>query len=87
MTIEALAARAGEMSAVYLGGIERGDNANPTIGVLQRIADALSVEPTALLDLYGTSSATELRKIARKRINGLTQDELRRLLRVLDAIR
>jgi transcriptional regulator with XRE-family HTH domain len=47
MTQEKLAFEA-EIDLTYVGGIERGAR-NPSIVVLARIADALSVHPTKLL--------------------------------------
>jgi transcriptional regulator with XRE-family HTH domain len=40
---------AAEIDLTYVGGIERGKR-NPSLLVLVRIADALGVEPTVLLD-------------------------------------
>ena len=47
MTQEQLAFAA-EIDLTYVGGIERGKR-NPSVLVLVRIADALNVEPSALL--------------------------------------
>lgn len=48
MTQEQLAFNA-EIDLTYVGGIERGKR-NPSVVVLARIADALSIEPSALLE-------------------------------------
>lgn len=87
MTIATLAKKAGGMSPVYLGNIERGRDKNPSAKLLGHLARALSVDMATLLDLYEGRPVTELRKLARGRIDGLTADELCRLLRVTDAIR
>lgn len=47
LTLEALAHDVG-LSYSYVGEIERGHR-NPTLGVVDRIADALSVDPLELL--------------------------------------
>jgi transcriptional regulator with XRE-family HTH domain len=45
---EALAARA-EIHRTYIGGIERGER-NPTLTMIHRLARALGVSPTKLLE-------------------------------------
>lgn len=47
MTLEALADEVG-LAYTYVGQIERGQR-NPTLGVVERIAKALSTDPLALL--------------------------------------
>ena len=47
MTLEALADEVG-LAYTYVGQIERGQR-NPTLGVVERVAAALSVDPLALL--------------------------------------
>jgi len=42
-------AEAAEMSATYVGFIERGENV-PTLTIIFRLADALSVTPAELID-------------------------------------
>lgn len=49
LTQEQLAFEA-EIDLTYLGGIERGRR-NPSLVVLARLAEALKVDPTALLSL------------------------------------
>jgi transcriptional regulator with XRE-family HTH domain len=49
LTQEELASKCDEMDRTYLSGIERGIR-NPTIVVVQRIADALGVPPNKLLE-------------------------------------
>lgn len=48
LTQEQLAARAG-MHRTFVGAVERGDR-NASLRTVQRLADALDVEPQALLD-------------------------------------
>lgn len=48
MTLEALAHEV-ELAYSYVGQIERGQR-NPTLDVVERIADALRTEPMRLLD-------------------------------------
>lgn len=48
LTQEALAHDAG-MAMRYLAGIERGEE-NPSLAILVRLAEALSVEPTVLFE-------------------------------------
>ncbi|WP_353851155.1 helix-turn-helix transcriptional regulator [Shinella sp.] len=47
MTLESLAIEVG-LAYSYMGGIERGQK-NPTLAVVERIAEALNVEPVLLL--------------------------------------
>ncbi len=48
MTLEALAHEVG-LAYSYVGQIERGQR-NPTLDVVERIASALEVQPTSLLE-------------------------------------
>jgi len=85
LTLEELAERA-ELHANYVGLVERGST-NPSLEVLVALAAALHVEPSALIDPYDGAAASELRRIIRARVGALDDAELRRVLRVLDAIR
>jgi len=85
LTLEALAERA-DLHANYVGLVERGAT-NPSLEVLVALAAALHVEPNSLIDPYDAASASELRRIIRARVGALDDAQLRRVLRVLDAIR
>lgn len=85
MTLEGLAERSG-LHQNYLGEIERGQK-NPSIETIAAIAGALEVSIGALLDAYDSESAAALKKRIRARLSGMTDTELIRVLRVLDAIR
>jgi transcriptional regulator with XRE-family HTH domain len=85
LTLEALAERA-DIDPTYLGGVERGQH-NPTVSTVQRLARALGIEPGALLDETDSFSRTTLEKRVAVRLKGMNEAELRRALRVLDALR
>ena len=54
LTQEELAAACGTTFST-ISRLERGAQGEPTLGTVQKIADALGVEPTALLILNGAS--------------------------------
>jgi transcriptional regulator with XRE-family HTH domain len=85
LSIEALAAKAG-IHANYLGSLERCQKV-PTIGVVESLADALGTDPAALLDRFEAMSESELRKLAAERLKRMSSDELKAVLRILDAVR
>jgi transcriptional regulator with XRE-family HTH domain len=69
LTQEKLAFEA-EIDLTYMGGIERGKR-NPSLLVMARIADALSVPLARLLsDQYGLEPAEPLKPPARKTARG-----------------
>ncbi len=55
---EALADRA-DIHRTYIGGIERGER-NPTLTMIHRLADALGVPPTRLLEAGGREESRGL---------------------------
>jgi transcriptional regulator with XRE-family HTH domain len=85
LTIEALAGAA-EIDPNYLGQVERGAQ-NPSINVLARIASGLNADLTTLVDIHSAEDAVGLRRIIAKRCNRLEREQLRLVLRLLDAIR
>lgn len=84
-TIEDLASAA-DLHPNYVAGIERGER-NPTVAVVIRIARALGVDPSSLFELHADEDARSLRREITQRLAKLPADELRRILRVLDALR
>jgi len=54
---EGLAGRA-DIHRTYIGGIERGER-NPTLTMIHRLAEALGVPPTELLETEEASSTDE----------------------------
>jgi transcriptional regulator with XRE-family HTH domain len=85
ISTEKLAERA-SIDPAYLGGIERGTR-NPTVNILARIAHALDVSLATLLDTHEGADEHVLRAEITGRVKGMKAEELRTLLRVLDAIR
>ena len=85
LTLEELAERA-DLHANYVGLVERG-TANPSLDVITVLASALHVEPGALIDPHAVATPAELRRTIRARVGALDEAQLRRVLRVLDAIR
>lgn len=75
-----------DLHANYLGEVERGQK-NASVETLSAIAEALEVSYATMLDAYESQSETALRKQARARLKKMNATELRRLLRVLDAVR
>lgn len=85
MTIEQLAERAG-LDATYLGGIERGGE-NPSLKVLIAISKALGLPLQALVAVAYEGETTDgLRAMMQSRIAGMSADELRLALQLLDAV-
>lgn len=84
-SIEAVAADAG-IHPNYLGAVERGEKV-PTMGVMDKIAGALGTYTTVMIDAYEAKTAVELKQVAIERLNGLDAEQLKRLLRVIDAVR
>lgn len=84
-TLEDLAERA-DLHPNFLGLLERGRK-NPSIDVLSRVAHGLGVELASLVDAAEGRASTELRALIRERIASMADADLRRVLRVLDAIR
>jgi len=72
------------MEAKYLSGVERGTR-NPTIDVRTRSAGGLGVEVATLFDTYEVEDAGALRRELRARLKGMSEEHLRRALRVIDA--
>lgn len=84
-TLEDLAERA-DLHPNFLGLLERGRK-NPSIDVVSRVAVGLGVELASLVDAGELRGATELRALIRERTASMADADLRRVLRVLDAIR
>jgi hypothetical protein len=70
---------------VHLGRIERGKQ-NTTVKMLTALADSLDVGLIALLDPYEDADAKELRRLMTARMQGMTVEQLRVALRVLDVV-
>lgn len=85
LTLEELAERT-DANVTHLGAIERGRH-NPSLLLLVRIADALGVGVPTLLDIDEEKDARELRAAVARHAKAASPAELRRLLRVLDALR
>ncbi len=85
LTLEGLA-ELSDLHANYLGEVERGQK-NASIETLSAIAEALDVSYATMLDAYESMSEGVLRRQARARLKSMNAAELRRLLRVLDAVR
>ena len=67
----------------YLGEVERGDG-NPSLEVLQRLAKALGVDVATLVgDEIVRLDRAELRTEALRHIDGLTDNQLRDVVRML----
>lgn len=84
-TLEDLAERA-DLHPNFLGLLERGRK-NPSIDVVSRVALGLGVELASLVDGGELRGPTELRALIRERTASMADADLRRVLRVLDAIR
>ncbi len=84
-TQERLAERI-DINAKYLSSVERGEE-NPTLDLLRRLAEGLQVELPALFQ-YGPEG--ESRERLRQKVEGLladlSEEELRRVVRVLEAL-
>ena len=86
LTIEALASKA-ELDPTYLGGIERGVH-NPTLRVVVRVSLVLGVEMASLLcPELAEDDASVLRATLAERAATLDAEQLRLVLRLMDAIR
>jgi len=85
LSIETLAGDAG-LHPTYVSAIELGKR-NPSLGVLHRIANALDLELSALLDLSETRDAASVRKDLRGRLKRAELNDLKQLVRILDALR
>ena len=71
----------------YLGSIERGRE-NPSLAVVARLAHALAVTPTELLDIAHLAHDPEgLRQRIAAELSDAKPDQLRRMLRILTALR
>lgn len=85
LTLEGLA-ELSDLHANYLGEVERGQK-NASIETLSAIAEALGVSYATMLDGYEGHSEASLRRMVRVRLKSMTAVELRKVLRVLDAVR
>ena len=84
LSLEKLGERA-DVDATHLGAIERGQR-SATIVFLAKIADGLGVNLETLIDTRMGMSGKELRAQARERIRGASEERLRALLRLMDAV-
>lgn len=84
LTLERLADLA-ELDATYLGQIERG-RGNATIRVLGQIATALDVDVAALMDPHTSATEPALRRLLGQRARSLSADQLRALVRIIEAL-
>jgi putative transcriptional regulator len=75
-----------DINAKYLSSVERGEE-NPTLDLLRRLAEGLQVE---LPELFQYGHAGESRERLRQKVEGLIADlneeELHRVVRVLEAL-
>lgn len=85
LSIEALGEASG-LHATHLGGLERGKH-NPSLSTLAKIAKVLSVSVATLVEAEFDQTDVKLRHELAVRAKSVSGSELRRLLRVLDAIR
>ena len=83
LTIEALAGRA-EIDTSYLSNIERGVQ-NPSLAMLSQIADALEVALPEIVDVGPHEDEIALRQRVATRLERMSREQLRALLRWLDA--
>lgn len=83
LSIEALAARA-ELDPSYVSNVERGVQ-NPSLATIAQLATALGVDLPEVVDIGPRVEAAALRKQLAQRIQKLSADQLRALLRWLDA--
>ena len=84
-TIEETAAAAG-VNANYLGSVERGAQA-PSVDVLARIARALAIDLAVLVDVRDQLPHAAVRKAITDRLSRMSLEQLRTVLRLLDAVR
>ena len=85
LTIEKLAERAG-VGAVYLGNVERGTE-NPSLKILAAVATALGSSIADLVNIEADLSDTDVRRELAVRLKKASPADLRRMLRILDAVR
>ena len=85
LTIEGLASRAG-LHPNYVGAVERGEKV-PTVRVVRDIARALGVEAATLVDVADQYDAASLRKLVVRKLAALDEDQLRAVVRILDAVK
>ena len=85
LTIERLAERA-QLDATYVGSVERG-NENPSVRVVGSLAAALGVDLATLVASDADADLRTLRRTLASRASTLDVDELRLVLRLMDAIR
>ena len=70
----------------FLGLVERGTK-NPSLDTIVLIAEGLNVAPQSLFDGLEGMRATELRALVRERLALMNEEQLLRVVRILDAIR
>ena len=71
----------------YIGAIERGEE-NPSLSVLQKIAEGLGVEISELFrDHHEDRDPAKLRKDIINRIGKEEEEKLRLIVRILDALK
>ena len=80
------AAENADINANYLGEIERGEKW-PSIEVIQRLAEALSVSPSAFFEFEGEEKdANALRSKLHEMLAGRDTEQLQQATRVLRAL-
>ncbi len=84
-TLEVLAERSG-LHPNFLGLVERGTK-NPSLDTIVLVARGLNVEPQSLFDGLEGMRAVELRALVRERVGLMSEEQLLRVVRILDAIR
>ena len=86
LTQEQLGGRAG-INYKHLGAIERGDE-NPSLSVLDKIADGLGVEILELFRFqHEETDPVKLRKMIADLVKDEKVDRLQLILKIIDAIR
>ena len=85
LTLEVLAERAG-LHPNFLGLVERGTK-NPSLDTMVHISSGLNVEPQSLFDGLEGLRAVDLRTLIRERMASMSEAQLLRLVRIIDAIR
>jgi transcriptional regulator with XRE-family HTH domain len=85
LTQEQLAERI-DINPKYLSSVERGEE-NPTLDLFLRLAEGLQVElPTLFQYAQEGESRARLRQHVERLIADLSEEELRRVVRVLEAL-
>ena len=86
LTQEQLAERA-SVDVKYLGNIERGHE-NPTVGILEKLAGALSVKIHQMLDFeHELQGVRPLRRRIQQILDRCDENELQTILKIVSAIK